>query len=139
MRPERTRVAAYALIVDESRILLVRISAEVPGAVGQWTLPGGGLEFGEQPEAGVVREVREETGLCVETVSVANVHSQLFENADANHHMVRILYQVRVVGGELCNELSGSTDLAQWFTREEALRLPLVEVARLGVELALGA
>ena len=32
---------------------------------GMWTLPGGGLDHGEDPRAGVRREVYEETGLTV--------------------------------------------------------------------------
>ena len=47
---ERTRVAAYALCVDEAgRILLCRMAPSIiAGEV--WTLPGGGLQFGESPE-----------------------------------------------------------------------------------------
>jgi ADP-ribose pyrophosphatase YjhB (NUDIX family) len=57
------RVAAYNVCLDgEGRLLLCRLSAitEAPGA---WTLPGGGIDFGEHPEAGAIRELREETGL----------------------------------------------------------------------------
>ena len=58
-----TRVAAYALVRDaEQRVLLVRIAPGYPAA-GQWTLPGGGVNFAEDPAATVVRELAEETGL----------------------------------------------------------------------------
>jgi 8-oxo-dGTP diphosphatase len=51
------RVAAYAIARDEhARMLLVRIA---PGynAVGKWTLPGGGLNFGEDPTDAAIREL----------------------------------------------------------------------------------
>ena len=44
---------------------------------GTWTLPGGKMDFGETPEAGICRELREETGIVigeseVKLVSVGN-------------------------------------------------------------------
>ena len=63
--PGVTRLAAYAVIVQDGHILLCRVAPGNLGA-GLWTLPGGGLEFGESPEVGVVREVEEETGLISE-------------------------------------------------------------------------
>lgn len=60
-----------ALIRGE-KILMVR--HQTPGTRAFWTLPGGGVEDGETPEAAVIREVREETGLHV---SVAKL---LWEN-----------------------------------------------------------
>ena len=53
-------VGVGAVVVDEGRVLLVRRGAEP--LKGQWSLPGGLLELGERSTAGVVREVREETG-----------------------------------------------------------------------------
>ena len=41
------------------RVLLVKAS---PEDSGRWFLPGGGVRFGEDPEAGLRREVEEETG-----------------------------------------------------------------------------
>lgn len=52
----RQRLAAYAWCEDGDRVLLCRIA---PGEAdsGRWTLPGGGLEFGEDPADGVLREL----------------------------------------------------------------------------------
>lgn len=63
MSDDRLRPAARALILDpEDRVLLVRFSfpwVDYP----VWALPGGGLEPGEDAEAGVRRELAEEVGL----------------------------------------------------------------------------
>jgi 8-oxo-dGTP diphosphatase len=68
-----TRVAAYALCVRDQRILLCRIADGSWSGVGQWTLPGGGLEFGEAPRDGALRELAEETGLLGEIDILADV------------------------------------------------------------------
>ena len=71
----RTRIGAYGLVFKEQAMLLCRLSAEVPGWEGSWTLPGGGIDFGEAPEAAMIREVEEETGLTVRAEGVAFVGS----------------------------------------------------------------
>lgn len=54
------RISVKALIKDtHGKILLIR------EADGRWELPGGGLEHGEDPRAGLAREVQEEIGLKV--------------------------------------------------------------------------
>src|SRR5208282_5693315 len=59
--PEAPLVGVGAVVVDQGRVLLVRRGTEP--LRGEWSLPGGLLEVGESLNAGVVREVREETGL----------------------------------------------------------------------------
>ena len=59
--------AVQALVVRDGRVLLARRDRE-PGE-GKWDLPGGFLEEGEEPLAGLQRELREETGLEVESVA----------------------------------------------------------------------
>ena len=59
-----TRVAAYGLMLQDDSMMLCRISGAVPNYKGQWTLPGGGLDFGEDPADAVVRE-----GTLVDVIS----------------------------------------------------------------------
>lgn len=128
-----TRVAAYAVVQDdEGRVLLVRITAGYPSG-GRWTLPGGGLNFGEDPAHAVLRELTEETGLTGEVVGLAFVDSWL-RPADAEAgvdawHAIRIVYRVRATGGSLRDETDESTDTAAWFAPPDARKLPLVPVA----------
>lgn len=67
---DRGRVVAVAVLVrdDADRVLLVH----TPGR-DAWGLPGGGLEAGESPTEGAVRELREETGLSLDPGSLAAV------------------------------------------------------------------
>lgn len=137
-RAERTRVAAYALTTDENgRILLCRIAPSVaPGEI--WTLPGGGLEFGEPPEVAVLRELAEESGYEGEVVGLADVKDRMLTDAEGGGrmHAIRIVYRVRVTGGELRDEIDGSTDTCRWFTPGEASRLNLGGLARHALSLA---
>jgi ADP-ribose pyrophosphatase YjhB (NUDIX family) len=61
-------VGVGAVVVDKGRVLLVRRGTEP--LRGQWSLPGGLLELGESLKDGVIREVREETGLIVEPLDL---------------------------------------------------------------------
>jgi 8-oxo-dGTP diphosphatase len=134
------RVAAYNLCLDsDDRLLMVRLSARTE-APGSWTLPGGGVEFGEHPEAAARRELREETGLVGQTaelLAVDSVHRAARNGGDEfDYHAIRIFYRTTIVGGELAHEADGSTDQAAWCTRKELATMPLVSTSELGVRLA---
>ena len=135
---ERTRVGAYALCLDAAgRILLCRIAPSVvPGNI--WTLPGGGLDFGESPEIAVIRELAEEAGYAGEVIELADVADRVFGDAQEGDrlHAIRIVYRVRITGGELRDEVDGSTDTCAWFTAKDARRLHLGELARRALALA---
>jgi ADP-ribose pyrophosphatase YjhB (NUDIX family) len=134
---DRTRVAAYALCVDEAgKILLCRMAPSVvPGDV--WTLPGGGIHFGESPETAVIRELDEETGQDGRIVRLVEVSDNLLrlQSRPGTVHAIRIVYEVRVTGGLLRQESEGTTDACSWFTLDEARRLNLNDLAERGLRL----
>jgi 8-oxo-dGTP diphosphatase len=138
------RVAAYNVCVDaDDRLLLSRLS-DITEAPGSWTLPGGGVEFGEHPEAAAIRELHEETGLTgsiVELLAVDSMHrpARSHEHDDiADYHSIRIIYRTSVDPGVIAYELGGSTDQAAWCTRAELATMALVSTAELGFRLAYG-
>ncbi len=134
---DRTRVAAYALCVDEAgRILLCRMAPSIiAGEV--WTLPGGGLQFGESPETAVLRELDEETGQEGEIVRLVEVSDNLLrlESRPGTVHAIRIVYRVQATGGQLRDEPEGTTDACAWFTIDEAEQLNLNDLARRAIDL----
>jgi 8-oxo-dGTP diphosphatase len=138
--PGRTRVGAYSICRDDDgRILLARLSVlEVD--VGAWTLPGGGVDFGEHPDAAAVRELSEETGFDGEIEAVAGIFSHVYRGSQfaggADLHFLGIVYRMRIAGGELRNEVDGSTDLCAWFSEAELTEMRLVELAQYAVGLA---
>jgi ADP-ribose pyrophosphatase YjhB (NUDIX family) len=130
-----TRVAAYALVRDdEDRLLLVRIAPGYPAA-GAWTLPGGGIQFGEDPHDAVVREVAEESGLEGVVTGLAFVHSGTGPSLEGGRwHGIRIVFEVNAVGGDLRDEVDESTDSAAWFSLAEARRLPVVDLVGVALD-----
>lgn len=128
-----TRIGSYGLVLRPGQILLCRIAPRVERWGGWWTLPGGGIDFGEDPEASMVREVREETGLAVRATGVAGLDSLVVPAQNATTHSLRIVYHTEVVGGELADEVDGSTDLCAWHDIGDVGSLSVVTLVEAGL------
>ncbi len=132
------RVAAYGVIVEQGRILLAHWNEN--GRHG-WTLPGGGIDPGEDPVDAVVREIAEETGYKAEAGELLGIDShvvpaeQRFVRDAGPLHALRILYRASVVGGTLTHEKEGTTDEAAWFPLE-SLPSRRVELVTIGLRMA---
>ncbi|SKC35341.1 NUDIX hydrolase [Okibacterium fritillariae] len=112
------RVAAYGVIIEGDNILLAHWNER--GHDG-WTLPGGGIDPGEDPSDAAVREIFEETGYEAELDGLIGIDSyvvpatrRLDPAAQGPLHAIRILYRAHVTGGDLTFEEDGSTDYAAW-------------------------
>ena len=91
------RIAAYAVARDdEGRVLLVRASSK-SGTPGVWSLPGGAVDHGEDPNHTVVRETAEETGLVVRVRALAG--EVVRPGIGAGAYRIRD-YLVDIVAGE---------------------------------------
>lgn len=128
---QRVRLGAYAWCERDGTVLLTRVSAKGPGG-GLWTLPGGGLRFGEDPVAGVTREVREETGYDVKLGALVGIRSDVLEPGQtiSGHRVqtVGIVYRGTIVAGELLDVFEGSTDAAAWVPIQDLEGLPSVDL-----------
>ena len=109
-------VGVGAVVVEQGRVLLVRRGAEP--LKGQWSLPGGLLELGESLAAGVIREVKEETGLIVEPVELVELLDRIqHEDERVRYHYVIVDYLCRVTGGLL--QAASDADAVRWVERAE--------------------
>jgi ADP-ribose pyrophosphatase YjhB (NUDIX family) len=136
------RVGAYAVCRDGERLLCCRLAPDQPSP-GAWTLPGGGLAFGEDPEAAVLRELEEETGLVGRVEGIGAVRSRVFpghlpDGRPREMQAVALLYRVTVIGGTLRDEAVGSTDRAAWLTRQDLAARRVVMMMRTALEIAFG-
>ncbi|MFF4873850.1 NUDIX hydrolase [Streptomyces sp. NPDC000961] len=110
------RLAAYAVCVEDGRVLLARHVS--PGGESTWTLPGGGVEHGEDPFDAVVREVAEETGRDAVVERLLGVDSRTIPAAEARagvaHQNVGVFYRIRLAPGRLRPEPNGETAESVW-------------------------
>jgi 8-oxo-dGTP pyrophosphatase MutT (NUDIX family) len=133
----RVRIAAYAFCLDRGRVLLCRIAADNPDS-GRWTLPGGGLDPGEHPEAGMARELHEETGLTGEIRGLVGVDSVVYDPPPIGSpfQSIRIVYDVACRGEPQVVEVDGSVDLSQWIPLADLGGLDVVDLVEYALETA---
>ncbi len=129
----RQRVAAYGICLRGSSVLLARFTG---GDRPRWTLPGGGIDHGEDPYDAVLRELTEETGYTGRVDTLLGVQSRhVPERGGRDYHGLGIIYLVDIVGGELRDEVGGSTDRAQWFELDAVAGLDRVALVDYGLDL----
>ena len=87
----RHSVSVAGIITDDrSRTLLIRRRDN-----HRWEPPGGVLELGETIHDGLRREVREETGLDVEPVTLTGVYKNM------NRGIIALVFRCKITGGDL--------------------------------------
>jgi 8-oxo-dGTP diphosphatase len=98
LRPKFIVAVAALIFDDRGRILLFKHTYRKLA----WGIPAGALEYGEQPEDGILREIHEETGMT------AKVERLLHADSSRYYHHVSLVYLCSIVSGEFqpTNEIS---------------------------------
>ena len=91
-------IGVGGVLLKDGKGLFVQ-RANNPGK-GRWTIPGGYVELDEKIQDAIVREVREETGLITETVSVLAVRDRPQDLPEVKHD-IYIVFLLRYLSGEL--------------------------------------
>ena len=140
--PSRPIVGVGAVVLDDAgRVVLIRRRFEP--LAGRWSLPGGTLELGETLEAGVAREILEETSLTIAVGPVIEVFDRIMldETQRVRYHFVLVDYLCRIIGGEL--QARSDVDDAVFVNPDEMAQYELTSKATAvimrGLELARGA
>ena len=123
--PQRPFLAVSAAIMRAGKVLIVR-RARKP-ALGVYTLPGGVVEAGETLEEAVRREVREETALEIEPVTLAGHREVVIRDAQGRteRHFVILCFASRCLSGE--PQLNDELDEARWIEPHELAGLKTTE------------
>ncbi|WP_405459550.1 NUDIX domain-containing protein [Streptomyces sp. NBC_00101] len=97
---------AGVVVREDGRLLAIRRADN-----GTWELPGGILELDETPEAGVAREVLEETGIHVEIDELTGVYKNMTRG------IVALVFRCKLSGGT--ERTSSETTAVSWLTPDE--------------------
>lgn len=100
-------IGVFGIIRDEQNRVLLCLRTDYD----MWNLPGGGLEKGESPWDGTIREVKEETGFDVEIVKLSGVYSK------PDKDEIILNFECKIIGGEAT--LNDEAKDIKWFAFDE--------------------
>lgn len=124
------RTAVRAIIRRDGKTLLLRRASGRPTILGKYELPGGKLEYGEQPEDALARNLLEETSLTIQTAQLFDVLTYI-DHDDRDMQYVFILYLVSVGAGGEKITLSQNYDHYIWKEMSNIQQSDLTESAKL--------
>ncbi len=103
MKQKQVTIVVALIKNDKGEILIDRRNQpDTPEEHNKWEFVGGKINFGEDPEEALVREVKEECGLDVKVVRLLpKVLNQLWLNQNPQRQIIILTYECLVIGGEL--------------------------------------
>lgn len=116
-------------------VLLIRRGTKP--LAGDWSLPGGRIEFGERAEAAALRELKEETGVTARITGLVDVVDAIFTSRTSGavtRHYVLFDYGAVWVSGE--PEAGDDADHAEWISPARLAELPLWDETRRVIDMA---
>lgn len=124
------RTAVRAIIRKDEKTLLLRRANGRPTILGKFELPGGKLDYGEQPEDALARHMKDESGLIIQTAQLFDVLTYI-DHDDRDTQYVFILYLVSLGVGGSTVTLSQNYDKYIWKKMSDIHQEQLTESAKL--------
>lgn len=124
------RIAVRAIVSDRQKTLLIRRSSGRPSILGRYELPGGKLEYGEQPEDALQRHLQVEAGLTIRAAQLYDVLTYV-DHDDRDMQYVFILYLVSVENSTTKLKLSQNYDHYLWKPMSSIQQQTLTESTKL--------
>ena len=124
------RIAVRAIIKKDEKTLLLRRANGRPTILGRYELPGGKLEYGEQPEDALARYLQTEAHLTIQTAQLFDVLTYI-DHDDRDIQYVFILYLVSLAPNGAEIKLSQNYDHYLWKKTSDIRQAELTESAKL--------
>ena len=124
------RIAVRAIVSDKQKTLLIRRASGRPTILGKYELPGGNLDYGEQPEDALQRHIQTELGVAIKAAQLYDVLTYI-DHDDRDIQYVFILYLVGVDNHTTKFKLSQNYDHYLWKTMSSIHQETLTESTRL--------
>lgn len=116
---KKVGVSQKAVIFNrEGKFLTLHRTSTAPANPNKWDLPGGDLSFGENAIRGIIREIKEETGLEITSIHPFDVESHIDEK---DEFWVTIAYKAKADSDKVM--LSFEHDKYQWVSPKEFLKI----------------
>lgn len=124
------RIAVRAIVSDKQKTLLIRRASGRPTILGKYELPGGKLDYGEQPEDALQRHIQGELGVAIRAAQLYDVLTYI-DHDDRDIQYVFILYLTTIENSTTKLTLSQNYDHYLWKSMSSIQQETLTESTRL--------
>lgn len=124
------RIAVRSIIKQDDRVLLLRRSLGRESIVGQYELPGGRLDYNEQPEDTLRRHLHDDVGLHISKASLFDVVTYI-DKDDRNIQYAVAVYTVVLAGGHHELHLGDKYDQYIWQSMTDIQHSSLTDLTQL--------
>lgn len=135
---EKTYMGVYGIIVNEGKIVLIKKARG--GYKGKLDLPGGGIEYKENPTDTLKREIMEEVGIEIDDYILLDVVSNNIKwkmdiDTYEDLHHIGVLYTVKISDYNLKKDADGlDSNGADWYNISDLSKENLSPFTIMGLE-----
>lgn len=122
-----------AIFNNKGQLFITLRGKEAKNERGKWEIPGGSVEFGETFEQAIKREIKEEHGVDIQILELLGICDHIIP--DEHQHWVSPTYICKIVKGKPKILEPNKCEQFEWFSINEAEKLPLSIVTKYDVSL----